>query len=84
MLTGDWTATHLGLAPDRLASELRDAKSATLDLTAIGRCDTSGAWSVLRATDAKADSEKILASPELKKAAGDGPDGDRSRADAND
>ena len=67
VLTGDWTATHLGLAPDRLASELRDAKSATLDLTGIGRCDTSGAWSVLRATDAKADSDKIIASPELKK-----------------
>jgi phospholipid/cholesterol/gamma-HCH transport system permease protein len=67
LLTGDWTATQLGLTPDRLVTELGGAKDVTLDLTGIGRCDTSGAWSVLRATGEKADSDKIVATPELKK-----------------
>ena len=67
LLTGDWTATQLGQAPDRLNAELQGARNATVDLTGIGRCDTSGAWSVLRATDQKADSDKIVAAPELKK-----------------
>ena len=40
LLTGDWTATHLGQAPDRLSAELQGSKDATVDLTGIGRCDT--------------------------------------------
>ena len=34
LLTGDWTATHLGLAPDRLIAELGGAKDATSILPA--------------------------------------------------
>ena len=82
LLTGDWTATHLGLTADRLVSELGGAKDVTLDLTGIGRCDTSGAWSVLRATDEKAESDKIIATPELKKLLGNGAEGDGGRTDA--
>ena len=67
LLTGDWTAVHLGGAPDRLSADLHGAKNAVIDLTRVGRVDTSGAWSVLRATSAKADSESIVATPELKK-----------------
>ena len=67
LLTGDWTAVHLGGAPDRLSADLHAAQGATIDLTNVGRVDTSGAWSMLRATDAKADSDSFIASPELKK-----------------
>ncbi len=46
-LRGDWTAQSLGRAADRLR---RDApKDAALDVTALGRFDTAGAFALLRA-----------------------------------
>ena len=67
VLTGDWTAVQLGDAPDRLASALAGRRDVTVDLSGVEKCDTSGAWSVLRATDVKADSPSIVASDELKR-----------------
>ena len=67
LLTGDWTATHLGPTPDRLMAEVGGAHDVTIDLTGIGRCDTSGAWSVLRAAGGEAGSDQIVATPELKR-----------------
>ncbi|HEY4029475.1 MAG TPA: MlaE family lipid ABC transporter permease subunit [Caulobacteraceae bacterium] len=53
-LTGDWTSRTLGGAPDRLRTELAARKPAVVDLTHVGRCDTSGAYAVVRAAgDAK-------------------------------
>ncbi len=66
VLTGDWTAVDMGEAPDRLAESLKSKPRVILDLRGIGRCDTSGAWGLLRATGRKADSDGILATPELK------------------
>jgi phospholipid/cholesterol/gamma-HCH transport system permease protein len=49
VLTGDWTAVEMGNAPDRLADALSGRDAAAIDLTRVGRCDTSGAFGVLRA-----------------------------------
>jgi phospholipid/cholesterol/gamma-HCH transport system permease protein len=49
-LTGDWTSRSLGGAPDRLKSALASRRPAVLDLRRVGRCDTSGAYAVVRAT----------------------------------
>ena len=65
MLTGDWTAMLMGGAPDRLAADLKGRRDVTLDLSAIGRCDTSGAWGVLRAGEDRDDAASIVAPPEL-------------------
>jgi phospholipid/cholesterol/gamma-HCH transport system permease protein len=48
-LTGDWTSRSLGGAPDRLKSALASRRPAVLDLRRVGRCDTSGAYAVVRA-----------------------------------
>jgi len=46
-LSGDWTAQNLGRAGDRLR---RDApRDAALDVAALGRFDTAGAFALLRA-----------------------------------
>ncbi|MGZ3273456.1 MAG: ABC transporter permease [Caulobacteraceae bacterium] len=50
-LTGDWTSRSLGGAPDRLKTALADRRPAVVDLTRVGRCDTSGAYAVVRAAD---------------------------------
>jgi phospholipid/cholesterol/gamma-HCH transport system permease protein len=53
-LTGDWTSRTLGDAPDRLRGALGTRKPAVVDLKRVGRCDTSGAYAVVRAAgDAK-------------------------------
>src|SRR5665213_2514917 len=67
VLTGDWTAVRMGEAPDRLAASLKGAPEATLDLTRVGRFDTSGAWGVLRAAKQTEDSERIIGSPQVKR-----------------
>lgn len=46
MLTGDWTAPAIGRAADRL--ERADARGAALDVSALGRFDTSAATLLLR------------------------------------
>lgn len=48
-LTGDWTSRSLGAAPDRLKSAIAGRRPAVLDLRRVGRCDTSGAYAVVRA-----------------------------------
>ena len=48
-LTGDWTSRSLGGAPDRLKSALAARRPAVVDLRQVGRCDTSGAYAVVRA-----------------------------------
>lgn len=67
VLTGDWTAVKMGQAPDRLIDALRKSPKIQIDLTKIGRCDTSGAWSVLRAANDEAHPDKIAASPDIRR-----------------
>jgi phospholipid/cholesterol/gamma-HCH transport system permease protein len=63
--TGDWTAIDMGLANERLTDALSGVGDATVDLRQIGRCDTAGAYGILRAAQAAATPPKLLARPEL-------------------
>ena len=67
VLTGDWTAVGMGRASERLADALAAEPTATVDLTQVGRCDTSGVYGVLRAIRETDGHEKIVASPEVEK-----------------
>jgi phospholipid/cholesterol/gamma-HCH transport system permease protein len=51
VLTGDWTAVEMRSAPQRLAEAIRGRSDVAVDLGEVGRCDTSGAWGVIRASD---------------------------------
>jgi phospholipid/cholesterol/gamma-HCH transport system permease protein len=63
VLTGDWTAVDMGLANDRLGDALKGQSGVDIDLTKVGRCDTSGAWGVIRAADQSRSPGKIIAPP---------------------
>ncbi|HEX4739774.1 MAG TPA: ABC transporter permease [Caulobacteraceae bacterium] len=63
VLTGDWTAVQMGPAADRLADSLRREGEVRVDMTRIGRCDTSGAYGVLRAVETSGARDRIVASP---------------------
>jgi len=67
VLTGDWTAILMGPAPERLAADLKGRDKVTLDLMQIGRCDTSGAWGLLRASEGAASPAAINAPPQLQR-----------------
>ena len=64
VVSGDWTAVSLGRGATRLALALRGQKDIRIDLSAIGRCDTAGAFAILRAGQGR------LASDGLKAPAG--------------
>jgi phospholipid/cholesterol/gamma-HCH transport system permease protein len=63
VLTGDWTAETLDDAGIRLAENLLHSKSVSLDMRQIGRCDTAGAYAIIRAADGRLDTGRIKASP---------------------
>ncbi len=70
VLTGDWTAVDMGMANERLTEALRGAGPVMIDLTGVGRCDTSGAWGVLQAAAVNgeaAETGAIIAPPALKR-----------------
>ena len=67
LLTGDWTAVGMGLASERLVKALEGAQTVTIDLTGVGRCDTTGAWGVLRAAEASAETGHIVAPAALER-----------------
>ncbi len=48
-LTGEWTATGMARANERLGKALSIATKAALNLTGVERCDTSGAHGILGA-----------------------------------
>lgn len=62
-LIGDWTATTLGRVAQRLDSALRGRAVQTLDLSALGRFDTTGAYALLRATDGGVPKEAFAGRP---------------------
>ena len=63
--TGDWTAIEMGLANERLSQALSGVPDATLDLRQIGRCDTAGAYGILRAAQGAKTPPKLVARPEI-------------------
>jgi len=63
VLTGDWTAVHMGAANERLGEALRGADGVDIDLSHVSRCDTSGAWGVIRAAEQSTQPGEIIAPP---------------------
>jgi phospholipid/cholesterol/gamma-HCH transport system permease protein len=63
--TGDWTAVQMGAAAERLADALKGVAGGTLDLRQIGRCDTAGAYGLLKAAAAASSPPKLDARPEV-------------------
>ncbi|MDO8295840.1 MAG: MlaE family lipid ABC transporter permease subunit [Caulobacter sp.] len=67
VLTGDWTAETMDDADDRLAGILDGAKALTADLRSMGRCDTAGAYAILRAAEGQATAGEVIARPETRR-----------------
>ncbi|HYG27093.1 MAG TPA: ABC transporter permease [Caulobacteraceae bacterium] len=67
VLTGDWTSMTLGDAGARLGQALRDCRRPTLDLTGIGRCDTHGAYTIVRSADGLKSAGELKARPETRR-----------------
>ena len=65
VLTGDWTAVDMGSANERLSEAVKAGEAVAIDLTGVGRCDTSGAYGVLRASGQAAGAPPIVATPEI-------------------
>ena len=67
VLTGDWTAETLDDAGLRLAENLLHSKAVSLDMTRIGRCDTAGAYAIIRAADGRESAGVLMARPETER-----------------
>jgi phospholipid/cholesterol/gamma-HCH transport system permease protein len=63
-LTGDWTSMGLGKAGDRLKRALGGRKLSRLDLSGLGRFDTTGAYALSRAAGLKVDTAGLEARPD--------------------
>ncbi|MHB8528105.1 MAG: ABC transporter permease, partial [Caulobacteraceae bacterium] len=67
VLTGDWTAVEMGAANERLGDALGETQKVVVDLSGVGRFDTSGAYGVLRAAKDHAARDEFIASPQVKR-----------------
>lgn len=67
VLTGDWIATSIVNQDSDLISLLTGSSDVTLDIRGIGRCDTAGAWAILKAAAARTTGQPILARPETSR-----------------
>jgi phospholipid/cholesterol/gamma-HCH transport system permease protein len=66
-LSGDWTAVDMGAANERLQSAVKGKTGVDIDLSSVGRCDTSGAWSVIRASEQAHQPARIIAPPSVSR-----------------
>ena len=64
-LTGDWTAMRMGWANERLEEALQGTRGICIDATGVNRCDTSGAYGILKAVGQAAEPGKISARPDV-------------------
>src|SRR5579872_7480838 len=67
VLTGDWTAVAIGDAGARLDAALRSETGLALDLTKIGRCDTAGAFAIIRASEGRINPATPAAAARVKR-----------------
>ena len=67
VLSGDWTAETLEDAGLRLAETLQHSKAVSLDMRGIGRCDTAGAYAIIRAADGRESAGRLLARSETER-----------------
>jgi len=65
--TGDWTAISLGRAGEGLAQALAAEPVQAIDLHSVGRCDTTGAFAILKAAQAAHDPPRLNARPEVNR-----------------
>ncbi|MFI4974729.1 MAG: MlaE family ABC transporter permease [Caulobacterales bacterium] len=67
VLTGNWTAVEMGWANERLEEAFRGETQALIDMTHVGRCDTSGAYGVLKAASMTGRPGQFIARPEVSR-----------------
>jgi len=67
VLTGNWTAVDMGEANDRLGEALAQQNDVAVDLGLVNRCDTSGAYEILRAAREAAHPGRIIAPPQIQR-----------------
>lgn len=67
ILTGDWTAVSLGDAGVRLERALAAEGDIGFDMTAVGRCDTAGAFAVVKAAHGRLDPKAVKASSGIRR-----------------
>jgi phospholipid/cholesterol/gamma-HCH transport system permease protein len=67
VLTGDWTAETLDDAGQRLGQNLQGAHVFNLDMRGVGRCDTAGAFAIIRAADGSEGTGTLLARSETRR-----------------
>ena len=66
-LSGDWTTRQLGGSAEALSQALSGLQGFVLDLTAVRRMDTAGAYAVVRAAGADFSLDRVVARPESKR-----------------
>ena len=66
-LHGDWTSTGLGSAGRTLGEAVRSRPGLVIDLHAVGRCDTAGAYEIARAAEGHIPADQIRARPEINR-----------------
>jgi phospholipid/cholesterol/gamma-HCH transport system permease protein len=65
VLDGDWTSTEMGDAAADLQEAMARRADLRLDLHGVDRCDTAGAYAILKAAGARLPREQIAARPEI-------------------
>ena len=65
VLTGDWTAVRMGMANEHLGAALKGTRGISIDANGIDRCDTSGAYGILKAVEQAAEQGKVSARAEI-------------------
>ena len=65
VLTGDWTAVRMGSANELLGAALKGSRDIAIDANGIDRCDTSGAYGILKAVEQAAEKGRISARAEI-------------------
>ncbi|WP_426031671.1 ABC transporter permease [Caulobacter sp. DWP3-1-3b2] len=67
VLSGDWTARGMVDAGERLVGALDGSDAVDLDLTNLTRCDTAGAYAIIRAADGRVTAGHIKASSQTER-----------------
>jgi phospholipid/cholesterol/gamma-HCH transport system permease protein len=70
VMSGDWTANHIGDAGGKLDQALRGVKGEVFDMRKVRRLDTAGAYAVIHASEDDFDLERVQAKPEIKRLLG--------------
>jgi phospholipid/cholesterol/gamma-HCH transport system permease protein len=67
LLSGDWTAVDMAGAERRLRAALEGLSRVDIDMTGVGRCDTSGAWAVLKVRSLTQTTGRLIAPPAVSR-----------------